>query len=132
MGYSCFLVIFTVILTLTLQSEGQLTFNPNAKSGDDWSLVGHKRTNQGDHESLQVNFHQPWNQRHQRSELDESSLLEVLLKKLVKMSEVGSMYQNDGNFMILSSPSLEMKKQEKSDTVSKSATDFPGTIYREY
>lgn len=132
MGYRYFLLVFTTVLTLTFQSDGQLTFNPNAKSGDDWSLAGHKRSNEGDYESLQLNFHQPWQQRHQRSKADGNSLLEVLLKKLIKMSEERSTYPNDQNYMLLSSPPLEMREDENSGTVSKSTTDFPETKFREY
>lgn len=129
MGFCSLFLILTTILTLNSQSSAQLTFNPNSKTGEDWTLAGHKRSNDGDHESLQVNFYQPWHQRHQRSEADRSPLLDTLLK-LVKLPEGESAFLNDQNYLAISSP-LELGRHKKSGIVSKSNTNFPGT-FREY
>ena len=124
-----------LLLSLTAQSNGQLTFNPNAKTGEDWSLTDSKRSSVLNIASEPwprfggyLNQEQGYQNRHEDDKIELRPLIEVLLKELAKMSEVLKLEEKDP-----SPTSIQRKSEEKMVKGGKvSKTDSPGFMSHDY
>ena len=127
-----------LLLSLTAQSNGQLTFNPNAKTGEDWSLTDSKRSsvlNDAASEPwpglggyLNQQQQQGYRNRHQNEKIERTPLIEVVLKELAKMSEVLKLEEKDP-----SPTSIQRKSEEKMVREGKvPKIDSPGFMSHDY
>lgn len=133
-----------VLLSLTGQSNGQLTFNPNAKTSEDWSLTDSKRSSALNIASEPwpefgeyLNQQQGYQNRHQNEKkertpqnekIERTPLIEVLLKELARMSEVVKLEEKDP-----SPTSIQRRSEEKMVRGGKvSKIDLPGFMSHDY
>ena len=106
-----------ILLSVTTLSDGQLTFNPSAKTGEDWSLINQKRSPNEFVQFGNDDVYQKW-QPKKRSKTGTPLIIELVLQQLERYSDKD--YRDPENFMLVPSPTKLRKREQK--TVSQSTS----------
>lgn len=124
-----------ILFSVTNLSDGQLTFNPSAKTGEDWSLTSQKRSPQEfvpDQSVRQsADTYQKWPPGNAETKTETPLILELILKQLEKYSEEDLRNPEAEKFMMIQGPSSPLKVGKR-DQRKVSRQTFPGAKYRHF